>query len=76
MKLTAGIGALVVCMAAAAGLPSLAHAQHEGGRYWHGGDIRYFHARDFPAWRADFDSGGSSSVWQMGEFRTANRGRF
>ena len=52
MKVTAGIGVLVVCMAAAVGLPGLARAQHEGDRHWHGGDIRYFHSRDLPAWRA------------------------
>ncbi len=52
MKFTKGIGALAVCVAAAVGLPGLAHAQHEGGRHWHGGDIRHFHAHDLPVWRA------------------------
>ncbi len=57
MKITRMKSLMLVFVALAAAAPMAAYAdrhdegRHAGGRHWNG-DIREFHTRDFPRWRA------------------------
>ncbi len=42
------VGALITLGVASVSAPTQAQA---GVRYWHGGDMRYFHVHDYPVWR-------------------------